>query len=352
MDMRKIQKVGSSTLSISLPKDWVKLAGVKRGDSIYINQEKDGGLKLLSGNLLNEESKPKEYCINCEELAKEPSLLERLVVGSYILGVDVVKIHSSARISGQQIEEVRNIVQKLIGFSIIEESGKEIILQCSIDPLKIKIRSLIQRQSIIVSTMLDEAMEALFKLDPELAGDVIKREDEANNIHWLAARLLLSASKSQTLTEQIGLDSPFDPTSLILVSRSLEGIADCSENLAKIALELCEHRDEIKKEELEKILPLEKLTGEIFRKVIGSLFSGDIIAANEALHLRTKLGAEVEARTPKAVIPYFRPIAIMLSIVAERCASIATTAINVEISRFNSFPHPDAKEAVPRRAKT
>ncbi len=337
MEKRKVQKVGYSTLSISLPKDWVDLAGVKHGDTIYVNQNTDGALSLLSEKQLKEETQPKEYHINCD-LAKEPNLLERLVVGSYILGVDTVKLFSSCRIKGQQIEEVRNVVQKLIGFSIIEESENQIIIQCSIDPTKIKIQSLIQRQSIIVSTMLNEAIEALFKLNPELANDVIKREDEANNIHWLTMRLLLSVPRTPAIAEQIGLARPLDATGLIHVSRNFEGIADAAKNLAKIALDLYETRSEVNKDELEKMVPLEKMIREMFRRATESLFAGDVIGANETVNLRSKLAVEVEARTPRAAIPYYRPIAITLSIIAERCTSISKTTIDMEIDKSNSFP--------------
>ena len=337
MDKRKVQKVGYSTLSISLPKNWVELAGVKHGDVVYINQNTDGFLSLLSEKQLKDGSQLREYQINCE-LTKEPNLLQRLVIGSYMQGVDTVKVTSSSRIRGQQVEEIRNVVQKLIGFSIIEESGNEIIVQCSIDPAKIKIQSLIQRQSIIVATMLGEAIEAIFKQNPELAHDVIKREDEANNIHWLTMRLLLSVPKSQAIAEQIGLSHQLDFTSLIHISRNFEGIADSAKKLAQIALDLYETRNEINKEELEKLSQLEKMTQEMFRRVTESLFSGDVIGANETINMRKKFAAEVEARTPKAAIPYFRPIAIMLSIIAERCASIGATTIDMEIDKSHSFP--------------
>ena len=92
MEKRKIQKVGRSTLTISLPKDWINLAGVKRSDVVYLDRLRDGSLRILSENLI-EEKKPKEYPINCDH-AKEPNLLERLIVGSYMQGVDLIKIFS------------------------------------------------------------------------------------------------------------------------------------------------------------------------------------------------------------------------------------------------------------------
>ena len=47
MESRKIQRVGYSTFSISLPKEWVENTGLKQGDLIMIATEKDGSLKLI-----------------------------------------------------------------------------------------------------------------------------------------------------------------------------------------------------------------------------------------------------------------------------------------------------------------
>lgn len=334
MERRTIQKVGGSTLSVSLPKDWANFAGVKQGNTVYLVQERNGALRILSDNMIEKEANPREFFINCD-LTKEPNLMERLIIGSYVLGNDVIRISSSTRIGGEQLEEIRNIVRKIVGLDIIEESQREIILQCFIDPLKFEIRSLIQRLSVIASTMLNEAMEALLELSPELAEDVIKREDEANNIFWLITRLIILTQRSQTFADK--MDFPFGPIGLRLVSENLEGIADCCESIAKIVLEVHRIMDGIDKKDLKELSTLDELTKEVFRKSVDSLFSGNIITANDAINLRDRLEAEVEAQMRKAILPYHRAIAVMMAIIADNCSTIATVAINIHICRSNSF---------------
>lgn len=95
MEQRKIQKVGKSTLSVSLPKDWAYTAGVKQGDTIYLDRGRNGALRILSKDIVEKEEKQKEYHINCD-MIKEPNLLERLIIGSYLLGVNTIKIFSSS----------------------------------------------------------------------------------------------------------------------------------------------------------------------------------------------------------------------------------------------------------------
>ena len=336
LEQRKIQKVGKSTLSVSLPKYWAHIEGVKQGDTVYLDRGRNGALRILSKDIVEKEEKQKEYHINCD-MIKEPNLLERLIIGSYLLGVNTIKIFSSTRINSKQMEEIRNITHRVVGLNIIEESQKEIHLQCFIDPLKLSIYPLMKRLSVITSTMLNESMEALLKINPQLANDVIKREDEANNIYWLITRLIISAQSSQTIAKKMGLH--FSPIGFRLISKNLERIADCSDNIAKIALNLYRTKNTIDEREIETLMALNQLTKEVFQKAVDALFSRDMNAANEAINLRTKLDAEVEIQMNKTIVPYLSTIAITLSMIAENSASIAAVALNIEINKSNSFPN-------------
>lgn len=337
LEKRKIQKVGESTLSVSLPKEWLNHTGVKVGDPVYLHMEKDGSLSISSQNPSEREELPSEYQINCD-FVKELNLLERLIVGSYILGRDTIRVFSSDRIQGEQIEQVRNIARRLVGLSIVEESKNEIILQCTVEPSKFKIYSLMKRMYVIVSTMLSEALESLLELNAGLAQDVIRREDEANNIYWLMTRLLLLGEKSEPVAHQFDSDDLPSMTDIRLISKSIERVADCSEGIAKIVLELEQQRDTIDKRELEKVSLKEDLTKDLFQKSVDSVFERDLNIANQAANLRLKLDEDLEDRTRNPAVPDFRAIAIMLAMIAENSATIASTAIDIEISKSDRYP--------------
>ena len=250
-------------------------------------------------------------------------------------GVDTIKLFSSDRINGRQIEEVRNIVRKLIGSSIVEASKKELVIQYFIDESRLDATTLIRRLSVIVSTMLDEALESLVNLDIEIADDVIKREDEANSIYWLLTRLLLSAeTNSETINKGSVKHSLGFTTCSRLVSKYLESIADSSKSIAKIALDLHSF-GVVNKKELEQLVYLETLTKEQFKKSIDSLFARNVNLANEAINQSGKLEVEIENQLHKSSVPYFRAIAMMLAMISEDSAGIAAMAINTQI--YNSM---------------
>jgi phosphate uptake regulator len=337
VEQRKVQRVGTSTLSVSLPKHWVDHVGVKQGDLVTIREENNGDLRI-STNIVHDDE-PSVFVIN-GDLIDEPKLLERLVVASYIRGFDTVKIFSLTRIKGSQIEELRRVTQQLIGLSIMEETPTDVILQCALDPTRFKIYSLIHRLAMITSTMENEAFEALLSLNAELAEEVIKRERDANSIYQLLTRLLLIAQKTPLLAQTIGLEELLDVTGVRVVTKNLEGIAGSARKIATIAIELqaLEKTDAIDREEFEKLAPLATLGREAFRLALDSLFTGNIITANAAINVRDTLNPAVEARIRAVAIPYFRAVAIELTEIAKRSASIAIVAMGITIGKTTHFP--------------
>ena len=340
MEQRKIQKVGRSTLSVSLPKKWVNQIGLDPGDLVYLKYCRDNSLRLFSSKHIKAEIS-KEYFLDCDRIT-EPKLLERLIVGCYMMGFEVIKIASINRITGEQINEVRSIAQRLVGASIIETTRCEIIIQCFIDSSRLNISSLIQRLSIITSTMLTEALTAFLHSNFELATATIQREDEANNIYWLITRLLLSNQQAVTNNKDREADSNLNPLALRVISKNLERIADCSKQIAKIVQRLKKTKDTIEQDERPKLSAIIQLTEKIFNKAVDSLFAHDIIQANESLNLRDKLDAEIENYTyiRQTMTPfYYDAIFTMLAMIAENSASIAAIAINHEINKSTAFPY-------------
>lgn len=169
MEKRRVQQVGYSTLNVSLPSNWVKAVGLKRGDFLSLTSGPDGSLKLIPSALAESRlAIGREFIINsdfCDELG----MLERVIIGNYILGRESLQISSSKRIRSEHVEEIRSIAKKLIGMGIVEESANQITLQCSIDPSKLQIDTLMRQLSVIVSTMYEETIQALVDFDQELA---------------------------------------------------------------------------------------------------------------------------------------------------------------------------------------
>ena len=79
MEPRKIQKVGYSTLSVSLPMSWAKKTGISKGDVVFINEENDGALRITP-----EPSKIEDNSVHVVhvDLCDNTKVLARVIVGN------------------------------------------------------------------------------------------------------------------------------------------------------------------------------------------------------------------------------------------------------------------------------
>jgi len=143
---------------------------------------------------------------------------------------------------------------------------------------------LLRRLSIISLTIVKEAVQALVEFDESLAQDAINREDEADMMHLLAMRLLVSAQRKREVAEEIGLTDPLHILYFGLRLRYLELIADYAEEIARRVITLIQkYRDRIPKWATERISNLNDLAHDLVLKAVDAFFIGDIKIANSLL---------------------------------------------------------------------
>ena len=345
MESRKVQRVGYSTFSVSLPKEWVKTSGLKQGDLVMLFPEKDGSLKLVPSGMVERKTQTEGYIIS-SDLCNEPGLLERLIVGNYILGRDVFRIVSSTRISRMHIDEVRKITHRLMGLGIVQETPEQIDLQCSIDPTRFKIDMLMRRLSVIASTMHMEAIQALTDSNKELAEDAIRRGDEADMMYWLSLRLLLSAQRDRTMMDKIGLQEPSQILYYGLISRYLELIGDRSEYIAHRAIEFMSRpKEKMTKNLMSRISNMGELAHNVFLRAMDCVFTGNIEVANDLLEIGRAIRREHDSllkELPEHVV--LRTIAWELDRIADHGASIAVIAINLALEKPSNICYNETYE--------
>ena len=334
MSTRKLQKVGHSTLSVSLPRKWVKEKNLKRGDTVFLVPENDGSLKMFPSEILKPKDGIEEYICN-SDLCDDPKMLERIIVGSYILGRDLFSIISSERMRSEHIEEVREIMSKLIGLGIVEETSDRIVLQCSVDPRKFHLDMLLRRLSIISLTIVKEAVQALVDFDDSLAKDAIKREDEADMMYLLAMRLLISAQRRREVAEEIGLTDPLHILYFGLMLRYLELIADYAEDIARrVIVLLRRHKDQMPKWAIERISNINDLAHDLVLKSVDCFFIGDIKIANSILEMLKFIELERDRLIRELPeIPTVKCILWDIARIADNGAGIALIAINNTLER-------------------
>lgn len=328
MESRKLQRVGRSTITVSLPNKWIKENGIKPGDIVFIVPEKDGTLRIIPRERLSQEKFEEEYVINADACT-DTGLLERMIVGAYLLGKNVIRITSANRIERAHMDEIRRIVRKLVGLGILEETENNVLLHCSLDETRFKFDMLIRRLALLVLTVFSEAMRALLKNDKKMAQEAIEREHEVDTIYYLAIRLLLSAQEKEEIREQVGLtDVRFLPAARSVL-QSLELVGDISEDIAKKVVSLRDSGETLNEEDIERIFSIGEKVQEIVKTSVESLFTGDVKLANRILEMKRSLKNEIEKlfyELPK--VPYLRAIVSSINNIMHIGSISAEIAIN------------------------
>ena len=103
---RKIMSLGKSSMVISLPKDWVQINGLKKGDSVSFNIQRDRSLVIYPGAL--KKSEPKEITLSVGS-NEEELLISQKILGAFLNGYSDIILTSEKIFSVSQTKAIRRM---------------------------------------------------------------------------------------------------------------------------------------------------------------------------------------------------------------------------------------------------
>jgi phosphate uptake regulator len=287
MALRKIQRTGGGTFFVSLPKEWAERLGLKRGSVVSVVETAEGRLIL----------DPKYDVERAPQVAGlEPgALLDREIVGKYLLGYDVIRIVAKDQITTEQRELVRQAARRLVGLEIIKEDYKSMVVQCLLEPASLSPEKILRREYNFAAAMHRDAVAALIEGDVHLGGNVAERDDEVNRLYFLLVRVLRTALRNPRLSERLRI-SPIDCLDYRLVASFVEGIGDQSVQIAETLNSL---KGTKLREGVSQVLRrLHKTVFDAHEEALKALFEHEVSLAESIRNRREevkKLTREVEA---------------------------------------------------------
>ncbi|MFB6114473.1 MAG: PhoU domain-containing protein [Halodesulfurarchaeum sp.] len=232
MDTRKVQRLGPSTLAMTLPAAWAREHDVSKGDEVAVRESSKGTLTITPESTRREES---EATIHVEGI--DAGAVERAIIAQYVLGRRIIHIRAEETLGNQHINAVYSAETQLMGLGVIEETPDRITIRCSVDPEDFTISNLVERLENTGSTMRGEALKALAHDNIDLAERALNRERQANKIFVLLLRLIYTAYQNPSLGRAIGLEDGFPLIAYRSVAKNLELTADNAEDIAEIVLD-------------------------------------------------------------------------------------------------------------------
>lgn len=228
MPARKAIEMGRGTILVSLPKEWVKRNGVKKGADISVEELSPG--KLIVRPYEGREEEQKQIVIEYD--GEDFGQVANDVTGAYLLGYDLIKVAGTKVISREDRRTVKETMGRLVGLEILDEDSKRITFQFLLEPTAITPEKIVRRMSGILDGMLKDTADALSKGDPKLMGLVSERDDEVDRLYFLLVRATRAAVVRPEVAERYGL-SPVDLLDYRVLASFLESTGDAVSELSR-----------------------------------------------------------------------------------------------------------------------
>jgi len=185
MEGRKLQLTGGSTYVVSLPKHWVVDAGLKAGDTVFLETEPEGSVSIRPRPAEKPQLRRRIFEEKGEE--RRDHLLRKLI-GAYIGGFNYVEIRFRPEMGPFVRRVARDFSRMVIGPEVIEETRNSVVIQDLSDTAELSAEKCLRRMHLIVRAMHEDAIEALRTQDEALARDVAQRDQDVDRLYWMVAK--------------------------------------------------------------------------------------------------------------------------------------------------------------------
>jgi phosphate uptake regulator len=223
MEFRKIQFTGRSSYIISLPKNWVKMHGLKQGDAVPIVINPDGSITIFPKEV-RETGEKKVLSISKRY---SPDMAIRLAISAYIQGYDVLEVNLAEEMPIYKVK-VRKTLQSLPGVEIILDEPTRIVAKSLLDEDEVNLVEILNRiRSLVISMLGDIELLIQSPGDREILRDINDLENELDRFYFLTIRAVNRLLTKRGVTEGSGIiRRTFDLIGILFIVRNIERIGD------------------------------------------------------------------------------------------------------------------------------
>ena len=276
---RRLQKIGSSVL-MSLPAEWIKTLGLKKGDILSIENNHDNSITIFPARDRN--SQGTEIAIHLFDLSHDKLINQ--IYGAYLLGYDLIKIVGKTQIDFENREIIKKAMRNLIGLEIVDEDGLNMTIQFLLDARSMNISKILKQMSSIVNGTHRDIVSAMKTGETHIDLLVRGRDDEVNRQYFLIVRLIRTAMMDRRLASSLDL-SNIDILDYRIAANHLENAGDL---ISKLSSQLSGSFDEIK---YKKIIEGNYLILEMQEKSISGFITKDTEKSSQVVTLFNKFNA-------------------------------------------------------------
>jgi phosphate uptake regulator len=280
-EMRRVQKVGYNSLSVSIPKQYAKEMNLSKGDRILFRADSDGTLRMIPAGKSREAAR---VTLRADQVGGV-EMLTKLIVGAYSLGYDTIEVTSKEPLDHATLDGVRGIVTRLRGMEVVESDERHVVAQSFIDPTKFPVDSLVKRLQILVSRSLEYVTESLDLSKVGRLDQVARVQEEVEELYWLILRQLLVALNRRELASEIGIESPLHASGDRVSAKTMDEIGAIIQDIAEEVARLRGLGTRMDPKVIASIRKLAEKAREAFNTTVESLLTPDIKLIGRSLAL-------------------------------------------------------------------
>jgi len=272
MEFRKIVKSGNTSYVVSIPREWVKERGIKKGDLVFIQEDGDKNL-IISPKEIKSLQEPKEVSINIDNMSSET--LIRSIVSYYVNGYSTVEF--VGKTVKDQTDRIKEKVEQLIAFEIMEYTPTKILIKDYLKIEDISFESVVRRMDFMIRAIMKEIDSAIIVLNSHknsedslknLITNAYQMDRNINRLNLLAAKIIRVAFDNTQVAQKLHL-KPIELLVLHIITTTLENLADNLKNLAK------EIDKDIPKAELKYVIKTYNAMMQNYEQVMKAYFTLD-----------------------------------------------------------------------------
>ncbi len=237
MEVRKVMRLGMSSLVVSVPKEWADKYALDSESRLVLIPQSDGSIALYPETVPRE----KQRTITLKTKPDDPpGLLERRMVAAYLTDFDEIQIQSEGVISSELRNRLRKALRLLTGYQIMESSSSHLLILNVARVSEMDVERALYRAHTIATSMLKDALKSLQNRDANMARTVIGLEEDVNQFYYLVNKQLRKALLDPSIMSRINITA-IDAINYAMVLHAIHNASEASKAIATAVLTLGDH---------------------------------------------------------------------------------------------------------------
>jgi len=200
-EQRKLIRLGNSSFAIALPKTWVELNKLEKGDAIFLNTV-DGEL-VISPREKTKVKENKEITIDID--GKDADAVEAEFSFAYINNYNLITLkYPSSKFKPQQL---KNLVHNFIGIEVVEQNNEKTVLRDILDINEFSVKEVVRRMDNIIRSMFEDLVSSLNENEgfTKMQNEMQETDIEVNKLFFLIWKIVKKGLCNEILAKKMGV---------------------------------------------------------------------------------------------------------------------------------------------------